>query len=50
MSTPVLCVQGKVVSGLAQAAGDSRAVYVMLKAAGVPLRRVEGKLVYSGCE
>ena len=42
----MLCVQGKVVSGLAQVAGDLGAVHVLLQGAGVPLRRVEGKLVY----
>lgn len=47
-STPVLCVQGKIVAGLGQVAGDAGAVHVMLQGAGVPLRRVEGKLVYSG--
>lgn len=45
--TPVLFVKGKVVRGMAQAAGDDGAVYVLLQGAGVPLKRVEGKLVYS---
>lgn len=44
----MLCVQGKVVSGLAQVAGDLGAVYVLLQGAGLPLKRVEGKVVYKG--